>query len=212
MWPVTGQSTLDAMWVLDWGTAQHDVSTGGVVAGGFSMGADTYRAGRDRPTRGSCRRHRVETWLDTTGDVPSGRQQRRPRLTKEPPVLTVLARRPLEPDHPRRELRSCIPHRSISPPRRPRPHPSCSAGPELSRSPGLRGPDPACCGTPPLPGPSCSQPVWWSWRAIRRGGQPKGDGRLGPSDLFAGRPRTFLSRFYARTRTDACEQAGFGDS
>ena len=116
MWPVAGQSTLDAMWVLDWGTAQHDVSTGGVVAGGFLMGADTYRAGRDRPTRGSCRRHRVETWLDTTGDVPSGRQQRRPRLTKEPPVLTVLARRPLEPDHPRRELRSCIPHRSSSPP------------------------------------------------------------------------------------------------
>jgi uncharacterized protein len=40
MWPVAGQSTLEAMWVLDWGTAQHDVSTGGVVVGGFSMGAD----------------------------------------------------------------------------------------------------------------------------------------------------------------------------
>jgi len=40
MWPVIGQSTLDAMWVLDWITANHDVSTSSVVAGGFSMGGD----------------------------------------------------------------------------------------------------------------------------------------------------------------------------
>jgi dienelactone hydrolase len=40
MWPVIGQSTLDAMWVLDWVIAHHEVSTGGVVAGGFSMGGD----------------------------------------------------------------------------------------------------------------------------------------------------------------------------
>lgn len=40
MWPVIGQSTLDAMWVLDWITANHDVSSSSVVAGGFSMGGD----------------------------------------------------------------------------------------------------------------------------------------------------------------------------
>ena len=40
MWPVIGQSTLDAMWVLDWIAAHHDVSTSSVVAGGFSMGGD----------------------------------------------------------------------------------------------------------------------------------------------------------------------------
>ena len=40
MWPVIGQSTLDAMWVLDWITDQHDVSTRDAVAGGLSMGGD----------------------------------------------------------------------------------------------------------------------------------------------------------------------------
>jgi dienelactone hydrolase len=40
MWPVIGQSTLDALCVLDWITAEHDVSPDGVVAGGLSMGGD----------------------------------------------------------------------------------------------------------------------------------------------------------------------------
>lgn len=40
MWPVIGQSTLDAMWVLDWVAAHHDLPTDRVVAGGFSMGGD----------------------------------------------------------------------------------------------------------------------------------------------------------------------------
>ena len=34
MWPVIGQSTLDAMWVLDWITDQHDVSTRDAEQGG----------------------------------------------------------------------------------------------------------------------------------------------------------------------------------
>jgi uncharacterized protein len=38
MWPVIGQTTLDAMRVLDWASAQHGVH--GVVAGGLSMGGD----------------------------------------------------------------------------------------------------------------------------------------------------------------------------
>jgi hypothetical protein len=40
MWPILGQSTLDAMWVLDWVGAHHDVAADDVVAGGFSMGGD----------------------------------------------------------------------------------------------------------------------------------------------------------------------------
>jgi len=50
MWPVIGQSTLDAMWVLDWVTDQHDVSTRDAVACGLSMGGDicVALAGIDR--------------------------------------------------------------------------------------------------------------------------------------------------------------------
>ena len=44
MWPVIGQSTLDAMWVLDWIIAHHDVPADQVVAGGFSMGGDIAAA------------------------------------------------------------------------------------------------------------------------------------------------------------------------
>ncbi len=40
MWPVIGQTALEAVWVLDWVVAHHDVSADGVVAGGFSMGGD----------------------------------------------------------------------------------------------------------------------------------------------------------------------------
>lgn len=40
MWPVIGQTTLEAMGVLDWVTAHHDVAPDGIVAGGLSMGGD----------------------------------------------------------------------------------------------------------------------------------------------------------------------------
>lgn len=35
-----GQSTVEAMWVLDWTIAHHDLPSDRVVAGGFSMGGD----------------------------------------------------------------------------------------------------------------------------------------------------------------------------
>lgn len=40
MWPILGQTTLDAVHVLDWATAQLPVESGNVVAGGLSMGGD----------------------------------------------------------------------------------------------------------------------------------------------------------------------------
>ena len=40
IWPAIDQSALDTMWVLDWITAHHDVSSSGVVAGGLSIGGD----------------------------------------------------------------------------------------------------------------------------------------------------------------------------
>ena len=40
MWPVIGQTTLEAMGVLDWVTAHHDVAPDAMVAGGLSMGGD----------------------------------------------------------------------------------------------------------------------------------------------------------------------------
>ena len=40
MWPILGQSTLDAMHVLDWATDKFDVGLLNVVAGGISMGGD----------------------------------------------------------------------------------------------------------------------------------------------------------------------------
>jgi dienelactone hydrolase len=62
MWPVIGQSTPDAMWVLDWITAHHDVSTSSVVAGGFWMGGDISIALAGIDHRGG----RVAAhWVDT---------------------------------------------------------------------------------------------------------------------------------------------------
>ncbi len=40
MWPILGQSTLDAMHVLDWACEHFDVRTDNIVAGGLSMGGD----------------------------------------------------------------------------------------------------------------------------------------------------------------------------
>lgn len=185
MWPVAGQSTLEAMWVLDWGTAQHDVSTGGVVAGGFSMGADTYRAGRDRPTRGVV--------SPPSGRTLAGHDRRCAIWTpaaatpfdQGTPVLTVLARRPVEPHRPRRELRSCIPHRSSSPPPPAATPPimfSATGAIALCRNQGdpirpTAGPHP--CRSHPAAN-LCGGPGEPSAAAVSR----KGDGRLGPSDLL----------------------------
>ncbi|MFT4109988.1 alpha/beta hydrolase family protein [Propionicimonas sp.] len=40
MWPILGQTTLDAIRVIDWALERFDVSQDGVVAGGVSMGGD----------------------------------------------------------------------------------------------------------------------------------------------------------------------------
>lgn len=50
MWPILGQSTLDAMHVLDWATDRFDVHADNIVAGGLSMGGDVSvaLAGADR--------------------------------------------------------------------------------------------------------------------------------------------------------------------
>ncbi|HEY8911968.1 alpha/beta hydrolase [Lacisediminihabitans sp.] len=40
MWPILGQSTLDAVHVLDWATERFDVAADNIVAGGLSMGGD----------------------------------------------------------------------------------------------------------------------------------------------------------------------------
>lgn len=40
MWPILGQSTLDAVHVLDWATERFDVAAVNIVAGGLSMGGD----------------------------------------------------------------------------------------------------------------------------------------------------------------------------
>lgn len=40
MWPILGQSTLDAVHVLDWATERFDVSADDIAAGGVSMGGD----------------------------------------------------------------------------------------------------------------------------------------------------------------------------
>jgi dienelactone hydrolase len=40
MWPVIGQTVLDAMAVFDWVIENQDVDAGGIVAGGYSMGGD----------------------------------------------------------------------------------------------------------------------------------------------------------------------------
>lgn len=50
MWPILGQSTLDAMHVLDWATERFDVHADNIVAGGLSMGGDisVALAGIDR--------------------------------------------------------------------------------------------------------------------------------------------------------------------
>jgi dienelactone hydrolase len=40
MWPVLGQTTLDAIAVFDWVIDNQDVEPEGIVAGGFSMGGD----------------------------------------------------------------------------------------------------------------------------------------------------------------------------
>ncbi|MDQ6771389.1 MAG: dienelactone hydrolase family protein [Candidatus Dormibacteraeota bacterium] len=78
MWPVLGQSTLEAMWVLDWTVAHHDVATGGVVAGGFSMGGDisVALAGIDQRVRRVAAIGSTPDWtrpgmrhLDGSGDL-----------------------------------------------------------------------------------------------------------------------------------------------
>jgi len=50
MWPILGQTTLDALHVLDWATASFDVEHEDIVAGGVSMGGDVSvaLAGADR--------------------------------------------------------------------------------------------------------------------------------------------------------------------
>lgn len=50
MWPILGQSTLDAIHVLDWATERFDVHADNIVAGGLSMGGDicVALAGADR--------------------------------------------------------------------------------------------------------------------------------------------------------------------
>jgi len=50
MWPILGQSTLDAMHVLDWATESFNVRADSIVAGGLSMGGDVSvaLAGADR--------------------------------------------------------------------------------------------------------------------------------------------------------------------
>lgn len=40
MWPILGQSTLDAMHVLDWATERFEVAADNIVVGGISMGGD----------------------------------------------------------------------------------------------------------------------------------------------------------------------------
>lgn len=40
MWPILGQTTLDAVHVLDWATTHLPVAPGNIVAGGLSMGGD----------------------------------------------------------------------------------------------------------------------------------------------------------------------------
>ncbi|MFC0456217.1 prolyl oligopeptidase family serine peptidase [Arthrobacter liuii] len=40
MWPILGQSTLDAVHILDWATDRFDVLSDNIVAGGLSMGGD----------------------------------------------------------------------------------------------------------------------------------------------------------------------------
>lgn len=40
MWPILGQTTLDAVHVLDWATTNLPVEPGNIVAGGLSMGGD----------------------------------------------------------------------------------------------------------------------------------------------------------------------------
>ncbi|ARJ06994.1 hypothetical protein GCM10010988_23430 [Cnuibacter physcomitrellae] len=50
MWPILGQTTLDAVRVLDWATARFPVAADDIVAGGLSMGGDigVALAGIDR--------------------------------------------------------------------------------------------------------------------------------------------------------------------
>jgi hypothetical protein len=64
MWPILGQTTLDALWVIDWAMATLD-SGPGVVAGGMSMGGGRRRgAGRHRPAGQPGWRHRRHARLD----------------------------------------------------------------------------------------------------------------------------------------------------
>jgi len=106
MWPVIGQSTLDAMWVLEWIAAHHDVSTSSVVAGGFSMGGDVsialagidHRVGRVAASGRHLTGHApaCATWTPATATS----------LTKEPRLLTAAGTTPqLNPHHPPRALR-----------------------------------------------------------------------------------------------------------
>ena len=94
MWPVIGQSTLDAIWVLEWIAAHHDVSTSSVVAGGFSMGGDVsialagidHRVGRVAASGRHLTGHApaCATWTPATATS----------LTKEPPLLTAAGSTP----------------------------------------------------------------------------------------------------------------------